>query len=78
MLTIYYRSTCPYCQKALAYIKKKRISCVYRDIDDYGGKDNVFGVLKREKRMPRTFNTVPAIFENGTFIGGYTELMRLK
>jgi glutaredoxin len=78
MLTVYYRSSCPFCQNAIAYIKKKRLTCVYRDIDDYGGKDNVFKVLKNEKRIPRNYNTVPVIFDNGQFIGGYNELIRLK
>ena len=78
MLTVYYRSTCPFCQKAISYIKNKRLTCIYRDIDEYGGKENVFGVLKREKRIPKSHNTVPVIFDNGKFIGGYTELTRLK
>jgi glutaredoxin len=78
MLTVYYRSSCPYCQKALEYIKKKRLTCVYREIDDYGGKENVFGVLKKEKRIPNSYNTVPVIFNNSEFIGGYNELVRLK
>ena len=78
MLTVYYRSTCPYCQKAISYIKKKHLTCIYRDIDEYGGKENVFGVLKMEKRIPKNYNTVPVIFDNGTFIGGYSELISLK
>lgn len=78
MLTVYYRSSCPYCQKALEYIKRKRMTCVYREIDDYGGKENVFGVLKKENRIPSSYNTVPVIFNNSVFIGGYNELVDLK
>lgn len=78
MLTVYYIKSCPYCQKTLEYVKKKRLPCVYRDIDDYGGKSNVFGVLKREKRIPANYNTVPVVFNDGSFIGGYTELVNLK
>tara|TARA_Y100000389_G_C17471252_1_gene531298 strand:- start:3893 stop:4129 length:237 start_codon:yes stop_codon:yes gene_type:complete len=78
MLTIYYRVSCPYCQKALDYIKKKRLTCVYREIDDYGGKENVFDVLKKENRIPKTYSTVPVIFDNSNFIGGFNELISLK
>jgi len=78
MLTIYYRSTCPYCIKALEYIKRQHLTCIYRDNDEYGGKENVFRVLKKANLIPKNYNTVPVIFDNGVFIGGYSELMRLK
>jgi glutaredoxin len=77
---IFYKSTCPYSLKALELLKEKKLS--YKG---YLVEHHVYGmrgVLEAFRSSPTLgFNsshtTVPIIFLNQKFIGGYSELKQL-
>lgn len=75
LYTIYYFDWCGYSKKALELAKKKALNTDLYNIDNYGGKDNVLKVLKKQSFLTASnrHNTAPIIFKNGVFLGGYTE-----
>lgn len=69
MFTIYGRSYCSFCKKAVQLVKRKQFNYNYINLDNNEIK-KVHG-----KNVPSSFKTIPIIFKNNTFIGGYTELL---
>lgn len=66
-VTIYGRSGCAYCVKAKNYCKVNGIKYCYLPYNDETKE-----VLQKElETLPRT---LPIVFVNDTFIGGYNEL----
>lgn len=43
-LTLYYKPTCPYCQKVLAYMQEQDIACEMRDTLQPGVRDELIEV----------------------------------
>ena len=70
-ITIYGKNNCPWCEKACDYIDFLGLEYYY--INVY--KDISPEALMRLKK-DYDIKTVPAIFINGEFIGGYTELVQ--
>lgn len=68
---MYGRKNCVYCVKAIEELKLKE-QFTYINVEKYGGAHNI-----REKLKSKigTHNTVPIIFYNSKFIGGYNELI---
>lgn len=68
---IYTIPTCPYCIKAKELLRNKNIP--YKDIDLSNNPS-----LRKQLIEQTGQKTVPQIFINNKFIGGYTELSKLK
>ena len=67
--TVYGTKTCGYCQKTHNLFSKLNIPFVFYDINDIGGKNFVIHNLKLKNH-----NTIPIIYNNNEFLGGYTQL----
>jgi glutaredoxin 3 len=68
---LYTWTYCPFCIRAKALLEEKNIS--YREVIIDGDNEK-----KRELYENTGQNTVPFIFINGNFLGGYTELNTLE
>ena len=66
-VVVYGRSvpSCTYCENLKKLLESKQIIYEYRDISD----ENVYNEFCSFR-----LKTVPAVFEDGVFIGGFTEL----
>jgi glutaredoxin 3 len=66
-VVIFYKSQCPYCQKALAHLDTKDLKdkLVKVDIDI----DDKFTEYRESMEEVTGCKTVPKVFENGVFIG---------
>lgn len=67
---LYTTKTCPYCHRAKALLR--RLGIPFQEVD-LTGKEKERAELTAQTR----WKTVPQIFVNGKFIGGYEELSRL-
>lgn len=67
---LYTWSNCPFCIRAKKLLEAKGISYTDHNIDNNDEKKNELYQQTNQK-------TVPFIFINGEFIGGYTELKEL-
>ena len=75
--TIYYISSCPYCKNALNTLQ--HVSCLKKiDIGSFSNIPTIFKMLQEKGLIPKKYNkyTVPIIFRDNFFIGGYTELIK--
>ncbi len=70
-VTIYSKENCHFCIKAKELLKKKNINYLNIDI---GEDEKLLAQLYQETRQ----STVPYIFINNKFIGGYNELLKLE
>ena len=69
-IRMYVWKSCPYCKAAVRVLNEKNLE--YQEIDIYGETE------MRKKLQDETGHyTVPYIFIDKTFIGGYTEMKRL-
>ncbi len=69
--TLYTKPTCPYCVQAKALLAQKKIKFEDHDIS------NNPSLRKKISDSVGGYGTVPMIFLDGNFIGGYSELQRL-
>ncbi|AIL32096.1 glutaredoxin 3 [Basilea psittacipulmonis] len=70
-VTIYYRPTCPYCQKAFALLESKGVTNITKiDISSLPSERDV--MIERSGRT-----TVPQIFIGTTHVGGCDDLYAL-
>lgn len=69
-VVVYGRSTpfCSYCENIKTLLKEKDVSYEYKDISD----EDVF-----EEYMTFKLRTVPALFIDGEYKGGFTEAKEL-
>ena len=76
---IFYNDWCGFCQKALELLKKHNLSFKGYKIDKIKGKlPRLLDNLKKMKDttlFDENHTTIPIIFKNGTFIGGYDKLL---
>jgi len=70
-IIIYSTPSCPYCNMAKHLLKSLELS--YRDIDVSKNPKKLEDLIKKTKMQ-----TVPQIFINKKFIGGFDDLNRLK
>jgi glutaredoxin 3 len=67
---LYFKSGCIYCDKAKALLKSRRIP--YEAVELTNNKDLIIKLIGQTGQ-----NTVPYVFVNGEFIGGYKDLRDL-
>jgi len=63
---------CPYCDRAKRFLKEKNVPFTFKEVLDH--KPELM-----EKRGLETLSgqTVPQVFIDGEYIGGYTELKKI-
>lgn len=75
MYTIYTRDNCSFCTKAKALLSELKLEYeeynVFHDMDVDKFKSIVLPYLRVDQAV-----TVPQIFDDGTYVGGYDELTR--
>ena len=67
-VVIYTKSTCPFCINAKLLLKKEKIKYIEKEVV----KNQKY--LEEMKKRTHGKNTVPQIFINGKYIGGFSEL----
>lgn len=70
MIKIYTKTTCPYCVKAKEWLKDYNYSYVEVLLDDDQQRQQFY--LDHQIKS----KTVPQIYNNGSLIGGYSELIK--
>lgn len=71
-VVIYGRANCLYCDKAKQLVIDKKLEYTYIDIREAGlGKEELTKLVGKEVL------TVPQIFKDDKYVGGYTELFEL-
>lgn len=77
---IFYRKNCPYSMKALQLLRNYNFSYKGYDVTSIpNGMSRLLTVLNKNissLRFNPNHRTVPMIFYNGIFIGGYDDLVR--
>ena len=83
-LTVYGKSTCPYCQKMREIVEKIRHvdkeDAIYYDIDSIINKGNATNYPDFREKMKifiKDYPFVPLVFVWGEFIGGYDDYVTL-
>ena len=71
LFTIYSKTGCPYCEKAVAFLKAKKLK--FEEINITTDPEQ-WSKLERETGA----GTVPYIFIDGRYIGGCTDLLELN
>lgn len=68
MIEVFGKELCAYCSRAKALLKDEGLEFTYRDVEQDAGAF--------EEMMQRSDNyrTVPQVFIDGEFVGGYDEL----
>ena len=72
MYIIYGSQNCPFCTKAKELLDKNKIQYVYYDVTDK--KTETMDELAEKTNNQRT---VPIVFKDSTFVGGYNELSNI-
>lgn len=70
MIKIYTKTTCPYCVKAKEWLKENNYKYVEVLLDDDQERQKFY----QEHNI--STKTVPQIYNNGSLIGGYSELVK--
>jgi|TARA_B110000503_G_scaffold32924_1_gene53507 glutaredoxin len=71
MITIYGKANCGFCTKAKSLVESKLLKYEYKDV---GISQSTLDELM--ERAPVPVKSVPQIFINDKYIGGYTEMIR--
>jgi len=74
--TIYGADWCGFCNAATDLLNHKKLNYIYHDVDDIVGfsKNDIKKILAS---LTNNHKTIPIIFKNDIFIGGYTELKNM-
>jgi glutaredoxin len=71
---VFGKSWCAYCNRAKELLDERKIEYVYRDIEKEPG-----ALEEMRRRAPITAKTVPQVFLDDSYVGGYDALRaRLK
>ena len=71
--TVYSKSGCPNCTKVKNLLAEKKVFFVVIDCDDYIIEDKENFLLFIKERANKEYKTFPMIFNDGNFVGGFTE-----
>ena len=69
--SLYWKPKCPWSQKAHQLLTKRRKRVQVFDVDSIGGLQTVLLRLNLKKHK-----TVPIVYKDDKFIGGFTELSK--
>jgi len=72
-VVIFGKSTCNWCDRAQEVCAQYSIECTYKDVDDRFDGPTYLAELQQLKPDAKT---VPQIWWNGKYIGGYNELVK--
>ncbi|OQR80505.1 hypothetical protein THRCLA_23472 [Thraustotheca clavata] len=73
---IFGEATCDYCKKTKDFFKKEKVTYEYIGVDDQSTSPKGIDVYNALIRMTKQ-NTLPNIWINSTFIGGYDTIQTL-
>ena len=79
VVTIYYAETCPFSKDALKFLDKNKIKYKKHDINIFKKSKVVNELVKNgflNKKYLESKITIPIIFINNEYIGGYTDLLK--
>lgn len=71
MIVIYGASWCSWCKKARELVERLELEYEYHDIEDGVNGDALSKLLAESDK---TAKTIPQIWWNGNYVGGYAEL----
>lgn len=74
--TVYGANWCGFCRRAKKMLEQKGVEMVYHDVDKMEGVDKN-GVKDKLAHLSNNQRTIPIIFKDGNFVGGFTELKNL-
>mgnify|MGYP000897497213 CR=1 FL=1 len=73
MITIYGTATCKWCKSAVELTKSRSLAFTYKDMSENPDLyDELVGRMGGEKNI-----TVPKIWWNDTYVGGYSQLAQM-
>lgn len=76
---VYGKKNCSFCVNACSWFELNQISYRYYDIDKFISEKRIQNINEvyeyLGKKRIKNHKTVPLIFYNGVFIGGYTDLL---
>ena len=76
MIEIYGKSTCNWCDRAREVCEQYSLTYKYRSVDDrFDGEQHMISLREKAARDDIKISTVPAIWWNENFIGGFNELV---
>ena len=71
--TIYSKSGCQNCTKVKKLLAEKKVFFIDIDCDDYIIEDKEKFLFFIKERANKEYKTFPMVFNDGNFIGGFTE-----
>jgi glutaredoxin len=71
--TIYSKSNCSYCTKVKRLLLDNHIFFTDIECDDFLTKDKEIFLLFIKNKANKEYKTFPMVFNDGKFIGGFTE-----
>ena len=74
LFTVYGSKSCPFCLRAKSLLESNNIRFTYHDIEQYGTRKDFFIYFRSLNKLGPLVRTIPVIFNNGIYIGGYTNL----
>ena len=72
--TVYTKQNCPYCVKAKTILSNTNTQFQVVECDVFLEIDKTAFLDTMRQRTGRDYRTFPMIFDNGVFVGGYSEL----
>lgn len=75
-ITVFSKTYCPFCQKALKILEEEAADMTVYQLDEY--KEPANGPVQQELNKITGTLSVPQIFVGGKFIGGATDIEKLK
>lgn len=77
---IFFKESCPYCNRALHTLRESNVKYKGYDINKINGNTHrlleLFNKHKDLIQFDSSHETIPIIFFNGIFIGGYDQLLK--
>lgn len=72
--TVYTKNNCPYCTKAKTILTNTKAQFQVIECDAFLEIDKTAFLDTMRKKTQRDYRTFPMIFDQGNFVGGYSEL----
>jgi len=76
-VTVFGTEWCPFCRRSKLLLTEEQIPFIHIDLDSHGGPSNAAEFFAKKGTIPETHKTIPIIFRDGKFIGGFTDLVNI-